>query len=142
MNDNIEFLQHIYQNSEMGTLTINQLLDIVEDANFIEQLETQYDEYKDINTKAKDLLKELGVDEKGISGFQKMRANVMMNIQTLTDKSSSNIAEMLIIGSNMGVINAIKNLNRYINCDLEICELMQKLKSLEEKNIENLKAFL
>jgi hypothetical protein len=34
----------------------------------------------------------------------------------MTDKTPFHIAEMLIIGSNMGIINAIKNLKKYKRC--------------------------
>lgn len=66
----------------------------------------------------------------------------MINIQTLTDKSTSHIAEMLIIGSNMGVIDAIKNLKKYENAKKEINELMDRLLKFEEDNIKELKEYL
>ncbi|MFR2445390.1 MAG: hypothetical protein ACLS7Y_01565 [Thomasclavelia spiroformis] len=37
----------------------------------------------------------------------------MINMQTLTDKSTSHIAEMMMIGSTMGIINAIRNIADY-----------------------------
>ena len=45
----------------------------------------------------------------------------MINIQTLTDKSASHISEMLIIGSNMGIINA---LNLLKNIKMQILRLL------------------
>ena len=66
----------------------------------------------------------------------------MINLQTMTDKTNSNIAEMLMIGSNMGIINAIKNLKKYQNAEAEIRNLMEKLLKFEENNVQDLKAFL
>lgn len=142
MNGNIELLNYIYQNSQMGTNTIKQLLDIAEDAEFKSLLKSQYDDYKGINDTAKSLLNENGYDEKGIGSFEKMRTYLMINMQTLTDKSSSHIAEMLIIGSNMGIIQAIKNIGKYKNANPKVLNLMEKLKAFEENNIAELKAFL
>ena len=142
MNGNVELLNYIYQNSQMGTVTIAQLLDIVEDAAFKSQLQSQYDEYKCIHEEARSLLNENGCDEKGISAFEKIRAYLMINMQTLTDKSSSHIAEMMIIGSNMGVIDAIKNLKKYKDAEPEILSLMERLKAFEENNIRSLKDYL
>jgi len=142
MNGDVELLNYIYQNSQMGTVTITQLLDIVEDTEFKNQLQSQYNEYKEIHEAARNLLNENGYDEKGIGAFEKTRAYLMINIQTLTDKSSSHIAEMMIIGSNMGVIDAIKNINKYKNAEREILSLMEKLKAFEENNITSLKGFL
>ncbi|MPN51594.1 hypothetical protein SDC9_199242 [bioreactor metagenome] len=66
----------------------------------------------------------------------------MLNIQTMMDKSPSHIAEMLITGSTMGTIDAIKNIKKYKDAEPSILELMNDLKKFEENNIEQLKAFL
>lgn len=114
MNANAEMLNFIYQNSQMGVTTISQLLDIVEDQEFKKHLNSQLDEYKEIHKLARQKLNENGYDEKGIGAFDKIKTYLMINMQTLTDRSASHIAEMLIIGSNMGVINAVKNLKNII----------------------------
>lgn len=142
MNENVKLLNYIYQNAQMGVDTIKQLLDIVEDIAFKSQLQSQYNEYKEINEIAKSLLNTNGYDEEGISAFKKIKTYLMINIQTLTDRSSSHVAEMMIIGSNMGVIDAIKNIKKYKDAELEIVNLMKKLKTLEENNITSLMAFL
>jgi len=142
MNGNMELLNYIYQNAQMGTSTIEQLLGIAQDEAFQRQLQSQYDEYKDITGQAKKLLRDNGCDEKGLSAFEKARTYLMINMQTLADKSSSHIAEMMIIGSNMGVIDAIKNSGKYRHADAEILGLMEKLRITEENNINALKAFL
>lgn len=126
----------------MGVDTIEQLLDIVEDVAFKNQLQSQYNEYKEINETAKSLLNTKGYDEQGISTFKKIKSDLMINMQTLTDKSSSHVAEMMIIGSNMGVIDAIKNIKKYKDAEADIVNLMEKLKAFEEKNITLLKTFL
>lgn len=142
MNANTEMLNFIYQNSQMGVTTISQLLDIVEDQEFKKHLNSQLDEYKEIHKLARQKLNENGYDEKGIGAFDKIKTYLMINMQTLTDRSASHIAEMLIIGSNMGVINAVKNLKKYHNVEQDIKNLMERLLKTEENNIQELKAFL
>lgn len=142
MNENVELLNYIYQNSQMGTETIGQLLDIVEDDSFKAQLHSQYEEYKQIHQCAKAMLNAHGYDEKGIGAFEKIRAYLMINLQTLTDKSVSHIAEMMIIGSNMGVIDALKNIKKYHHAEVDIVALMERLKKFEENNIHTLKSYL
>lgn len=142
MNGNVELLNFIYQNSQMGVDTIKQLLDIAQDADFKKQLESQFNEYKVIHETAKTLLNQNGYDEKGISAFEKMRTYLMINMQTITDKTPSHIAEMLIIGSNMGVIDALKNIKKYQVVEPSLVELMDKLLKFEENNIQELKKFL
>jgi hypothetical protein len=142
MNGNAELLNFVYQNSQMGVDTIKQLVDIVEDADFRKHLESQFDEYNEILNSAQKALNENGYDEKGISTLDKIKTYLMLNIQTLTDKTPSHISEMLIIGSNMGVINAVKNLKKYKNAEPGILSLMERLLKFEENNIQQLKQFL
>lgn len=142
MNGNAELANFIYQNSQMGVDTIKQLIGIVEDDNFKRHLESQYNEYKEIHDAARKSLNENGYDEKGISALNKIKTYLMINMQTLTDKTPSHISEMLIIGSNMGVINAIKNLKKYKDAEPGIITLMERLLKFEENNIQQLKGFL
>jgi len=142
MNGNAEMLNYIYQNSQMGTDTIKQLLNIVEDTEFKDQLQSQYNEYKEIHETARNLLNKNGYDEKGIGTFEKLRTYLMINVQTLTDHSVPHIAEMMIIGSNMGIIEAIKNTKKYKDAEPDILRLMEKLKKFEENNVTMMKKYL
>jgi hypothetical protein len=142
MNGNTEMLNFIFQNAEMGVNTIRQILGMVEDMNLRKQLESQYNEYNEILSAAKKALNENGQDEKGIGKLDKIKTYLMINFQTLTDKSTSHIAEMLLIGSNMGIINAIKNLKKYANAEPDIIDLMKRLLKTEENNVQQLKQFL
>lgn len=142
MNKNAELLNFVYQNSQMGVHTLEQLIDIVEEYEFKRQLESQYREYQDIHRAAKEALNQNGYDEKGIGTFDKIKTYLMINMQTLTDKSPSHIAEMLIIGSNMGIINAVKKLKEYKDAEPDIISLMERLLRFEENNVQQLKAFL
>jgi hypothetical protein len=126
----------------MGVGTISRLIDMAEDVNFKTQLESQLNEYKEIHRAAQKALNENGYDEKGISALEKVKTYIMLNMQTLTDKTPSHISEMLMIGSNMGVINAVKNLKKYQGAEPGILSLMERLLKFEENNIQQLKAFL
>lgn len=142
MNGNAELLNFIYQNSQMGVHTIQQLMEIVEDDDFKKHLESQFNEYKEIHHAAQKALNKNGYDEKGIGALDKIKTYFMINMQTLTDKTPSHIAEMLIIGSNMGIINATKNLKKYSDAEPDIINLMKRLLEFEENNIQELKKFL
>jgi hypothetical protein len=142
MNGNAELLNFVYQNSQMGVDTIKQLMGIVEDEKLKEHLKSQFNEYKEIHQAAQKSLNENGYDEKGIGTLEKIKTYLMINMQTLTDKTPSHISEMLIIGSNMGVINAVKNLKKYKDAESGIVNLMERLLRFEENNIQQLKEFL
>lgn len=142
MNDDVKLLNFIYQNSQMGVETIDQLEKIVEDKDFKRYLKEKYEGYLKIHRDAKEKLNSHGFDEKGISSFEKIRTYLMINMQTLTDKSTTHIAEMMMIGSTMGIINAIRNLSEYDHADRAILDLMATLKKFEEKSYQDLQGFI
>jgi len=142
MNGNTEMLNFIFQNSEMGVNTIGQIVELTIEPEFKKQLNSQLAEYEIINKEAKDMLNKHGCEEKGINSFDKIKTYLMINIQTLTDKSASHISEMLIIGSNMGVIDAVKNIHKYLEAEKDIVKLMQRLLKFEQENIKQLTEFL
>lgn len=142
MNNDVKLLNFIYQNSQMGVETIEQLEKIVEDKKFKGYLKEKYEGYCKIHKDAKEKLNSHGYDEKGISSFEKIRTYLMINMQTLTDRSTSHIAEMMMIGSTMGIVNAIRNLADYNNAKKDNLDLMETLKVFEEKSYDDLKKFI
>lgn len=142
-NQNAQLLNFIYQNSQMGVDTITELLDIATDQVFKEHLHAQLKEYRRIHDKAACMLQENGFNEEGLSAFEKIRTYLMINFQTLADDSVSHIAEMLIVGSTMGVIQALQNIQKYKeSTEPDILALMKDLKQFEENNVERLKSWL
>lgn len=142
MNGNTELLNFVYQNAQMGVNTLTQLLDIVEEGELTRHIRAQQEGYRAMEAEARKLLEEHGCDEKGLTAFEKIRTYLMIDLQTLGDKSASHVAEMLMIGSNMGVINAVKNLKRYAGAEKRIRALMERLQRFEEDNLQQLKKFL
>lgn len=142
MNGNAELLNFIYQNAQMGMETIPRLLEIAEDEKFIEHLRVELDGYELICTGAKTMLGGHGYDEKGIGTLDKVKTYLMLSMQTMNDHSAAHIAELLITGSNMGIVDGTKKLNEYAGAEPNIRELMEKLIRFEESNIESLKNFL
>lgn len=142
MNGNAELLNYAVQNSQMGIETIPRLLELVEDPDFRGHLEKQLKGYEEFKRRAGELLREQGCREKELSGMEKMKTDLMMNVQTLMDKSESHIAQMLIQGSTMGVTEALKKLHDYPDADRKVVELMEELRKFEEKSIEKCKGFL
>ena len=113
MNANTELLNFIYQNSQMGTETLKQLIEITEDTDFQDFLQKHLEGYERFHKEARQMLNENGCDEKGLGTFDKVKTYLMVNVQTMKDRSVSNIAGMLINGSTMGIIDAVKKLHQY-----------------------------
>lgn len=64
-----------------------------------------------------------------------------VEMKTLMDNSSSKIAELLLQGTNMGIIEGRKLLN-HKNTNKEIHALIQKYVDMQEDAVEKLKTFL
>lgn len=143
MSADAEMLNFIYQNSQMGVETLNQLIPMIDNEAFKKRIEAQLKEYEQIHEEAKKLLNRHGYDEKGIGALEKIMVYLMIDMKTLMDKSSSHIAEMLIQGSNMGIIDAVKRINQYEKeAEKEVTALMKRLLKFEENNVERLKEAL
>ncbi|HBR01589.1 MAG TPA: hypothetical protein DD738_03170 [Ruminiclostridium sp.] len=142
MNGNVEMLNYICQNAEMGRDTIRQLIGISQDEEYKKSLQSQLQEYTSIYDSADKKLKELNKDAKNINSFSKVSAYAMINLKTLTDKSPSHISEMLIQGSTMGIIDLTKKLKEYADADQEILSIANKLLKLEQNNVEECKKYL
>lgn len=142
MNGNIEFLNYIYQNSEMGKDTMKQLIGISEDEEFNKMLHNQYEGYKNINDKTTKILDEHSKEPKEINPLSKASTYVSINMKTLTNKSPSHISEMLIQGSTMGIIDITKKIKEYPDANGEIVNLAHNLLEFEQKNLEECKQYL
>lgn len=142
MNNNVEFLNYVSKNAEMGSTSIKDLIDVVEDEKFKEILRNQIDEYEKIYEEANQLLDNYNEEQKEINSLQKFTSYIMIKMNLLTNKSTSHIAEMMMKGSNMGIIDIEKKLNSFDNLDKNVNRLGEKLLKIEENNVEQLKPYL
>lgn len=142
MDANIEMLNYIYQNAQMGENTLEQLMKISKDENFNKLLGSQFSEYKEIFNEAQQKLTALNKEAKDLSAGRKVMTYIMINFETLKDSSPSHISQMLIQGSTMGIIAITKNLKEYKDANQDIISLGQKLLEFEQQNVEECKKFL
>ena len=63
-------------------------------------------------------------------------------MSTLTDKSNRKIAELMLLGTFMGIITCIKDEFDHKNISSELDEIVNKLKEVERNNITKLIPFL
>ena len=65
-----------------------------------------------------------------------------IQMNTMNDKSNSQLSELLIQGNDMGVVKGTKLLNNNEFTTPEIKNLLSDFVKLQEKNIDDLKKFL
>ncbi len=142
MNKHIEFLNYIYQNAQMGIVGIDDIITKVEDKEFEKLLNEQKADYENICNEAIQILKKYGKEQKELNKMAKMSSYMMVKMKTMTDCSTSNLAKMMMEGSNKGIIEITEKLNNYEEKDEEIVSLANKLLETEQNNLDDLKKFL
>lgn len=142
MSEEVEFLNYIYKNAKMGIVGIDSVITKSTDEKFEKLLIKQKDEYESICKEAYDILKKYGKEYEDVSALAKISTNVMSEMSLLKDDSIQNIAKMMVEGTTKGVVEIIEKLNAYNNTDVEITVLADRLKSMLENNIDELKKYL
>lgn len=142
MNQNTEFLNYIYENSQMGIDTVSQLSGIVDDPELSRQLSSQLKEYQSINNDAVKQLHASGNVVRGLSKAAEISTYMTIGMKTLANKSPEHISEMMMEGSTKGVVDVTKKLKKYPDADSGTISLANKLLKTEQHNLEELKHFL
>ena len=131
-NDNLNLLEAVVQNTEMGKNTLEQIAELLRQRNLYHQL----------NQEAHTAMEACGGTAQGQSAMAKFNTKMGISMKTLTDKSTRNLAEMLTQGSGMGVVDCVKAQKDYPNAAPGTKRLAQRLMEFEEDNRVRLEQFL
>lgn len=138
----INVLDELNKGACMGRDAIHFILDKVEDEALKEELNIQYNKYKEISDKISKLYPEYSEDEPHETGaMNKIRTWYGIEMKTMMDDSTSKIAELLMQGTNMGIIEGRRILN-HKGTDEEVHKIVQEYVDMQEDAVENLKKFL
>ena len=138
----IEILKEISKDAKMGMDSINMVGQKVQDDKFQKLLDEQHNEYQNIFDRTQELLVQNNETIEDVPMMQKMMGWTGIQINTMNDKSNSQLSELLIQGNDMGVIKGTKLLNSSSVTTPEIKNLLSDFVRLQEKNIDDLKKFL
>lgn len=137
-----ELLNHIYQTAEMGCSGIRTVMKFADEPQLQRALRGQLTEYRSLQSAAGNMLKQRGKKAKGIPKIAKLSSESMTAVKTRIDHSATKIAEMMIQGSTMGVTKSIRTMRDCALHDGRVEDLANKLLQTEQRNIEQMKAFL
>lgn len=139
---NTDFLNKVYQNAKMAEASISYVTERAENSGFISDLTMQKEQYESISAKAAVELENMSEKPKDNSAMSKMSVKTGTVINTLFDKTPDKIAEMMIQGSIMGVIDMTRTLKEYGDVPQNIKALGYELITAEENNAQRMKAYL
>jgi hypothetical protein len=142
MEENKNALDEVNKGCTMGIQAIKNLIDKVDNKDFKKILEKQLDQYDEIEDKIHNIYKNYSEkDPHEIGVFTKAMTDYMANMKTMMDHTDSKIAEMLLQGTNMGIIEGKRILNNK-KLDKEVSELIKEFINNQEMIVEKLKEYL
>lgn len=135
-------LNEINTGIKMGMDAISNVSEKVTDKNLKDDLQYEYNKYNEILNDVNNELSKYDELPKEVNPAQKMMGWMDVQMSTLNDKSDSKIAEIMVKGTNMGIISGVKLLNNNPNTDENIKTILNKFIKFQENNIERLKKYL
>lgn len=145
MNENNELLLYIYQNCTMGEKSLEVLFNTInhKDNKIKKEVNNILKGYKSYVLESTKILRKKKIKPKEKSVLTNMGSFFGIKMELLKDNSDSNIANMIIQGLNMGVLELEKEINNYEKTvDKKILILAKNLKKFQEDEIKNLKPYI
>ncbi len=140
--DDAEILRSIQKNTRMAMKAIETINDKVYDDDLAMQLSRQNLKYSELYNKATNSILDGNAEEYRSGGLSEKMLVGSIQANALFNTSTSHIAEMVIQGSNRGILDMCKSVNRHENARNAYVEMAKELMDFEEKNIEQLKKYL
>ena len=144
MNNSTEasVLKAIFKSAQTGSQSITDIMPQVKDTGLREDLNRHREEYERISDEAELCLGRLGEAAKEPGAMQKFGMKMGIEMETALDTTASHIAEVMINGSTMGIINVTKIMNGYPNAEPDTRRLSERFINSERENIERMKNYL
>ena len=140
---NVKVLNEINKGSVMGMNAIDYVSDKVADERFKKVLDVEYDKYRKIADRVDEIYSQYSENQpQETNVMNKMMTWYGIQMNTMTDKSNSKISELLMQGTNMGIIEGRRLLNNNQSVDQEVKEILIDFVVMQEDSVETLKKYL
>ena len=111
MDKSDSLLQDVSKNVKMGGDSIVDLIDKAEDKNFRGEMTAELEKYRKFERTAAEKLGARGLKPIEATPLEKMGVKMGMAFNTMLDTTTSHLAEMMINGASMGIVDLEKKLN-------------------------------
>ena len=141
-NGEVNVLDELNKGASMGEDAIHFMLDKVQDEAFRNELHVQYGKYKAITDQISELYPKYSEKKPHTtSTMNKVMTWYGIEMKTFMDSSTSKLAELIMQGTNMGIIEGRRLLNQK-DTDPKVHKLLQEYVDMQEDAVEKLKKFL
>ncbi len=142
MENDINVLDELHKGCCMGIDALDLILKKSDNYDFNDLLEEQKKDYEELANRIDDLYRDYCTDEiHDTSKMDKLMTWYGVSKDTIFGNSTSKLADLLINGTNMGIIEGRKLLNNK-NMSNSTKKLTNEFVKMQEKYIEKLKKFL
>ena len=108
-----------------------------------EVLEGEFDKYKEMHQRIEKKYTEFSKeDPTETSAMNKIMTAMMTEMKLMTDNSDSKIAELLMQGTNMGIIEGKKLLNHKEHLEKDVENILKEYIEMQENSVEIYKQYL
>ncbi len=143
-NNNLNVLDEINKGATMGMDAIDIISDKTKDADLKETLKVEYNKYKKISERVNDIYSHYHTNKEPheTNAMNKMMTWYGVQMRTIKDDTASKLSELLMQGTNMGIIEGRRLLNHNTRIDKDIKNVLNDFVVMQEDSIETLKKFL
>ena len=141
---NVKVLDEVNKGTTMGMDAIHFVSSKVGDDRFKKVLDVEYGKYKEIANRVDNIYSQytMAKDPQETNAMNKMMTWYGVNMKTMNDQSNSKISELLMQGTNMGIIEGRRLLNNNPSIDNEVRQILNDFVVMQEDSVETLKKYL
>lgn len=142
-NQNLNILDEVNKGATMGMDAISYVSEKVKDENFRHVLDVEYDKYQKISDRVNKLYSNYSYkDPHETSPMTKMMTWYGIQMKTITDDTTSKLSELLMQGTNMGIIEGRRLLNQNNRIEPDVESILNDFVTMQEDSVETLKKYL
>ena len=144
MDINKKVLNEVSKGAKMGMDAVQFVSDKVCDDRFQKVLNVEYGKYKNIFERVDKIYPNYDKtdDPEETSTMNKMMTWYGIQMKTMSDKSNSKLSELLLQGTNMGIIEGVKLKNQNPDANQTTQKILDDFIQFQENTIEKLKKYL
>ncbi len=142
-NQNLNILDEINKGATMGMDAISYVSEKVKDGDFKQVLNVEFNKYQKISNRVNELYSNYSSKEPHkTNAMNKMMTWYGIQMKTMTDDTTSKLSELLMQGTNMGIIEGRRLINQNNNIASDVQNILHDFVTMQEDSIETLKNYL
>ena len=142
MEQTEKLLQSIVENARMGIYACEQLLEKSDDFEIRKEIMLEKQHYSEIARDAEQRMYENGIEPRPEGMMQRMGMWMGMQMNTISDRSPAHLADMLIQGATMGIVEMTKARNSNPDASGDAQGIASDFIIKQQDAVERLKSFL